>query len=57
MATHEPLELGNNHLIDNDAAFTSGFYNGNLLYYDTNSHPSPPSLLPVGLPLYAGKSL
>jgi hypothetical protein len=42
MAMHEPLEIGNNHIIDNDAEFTSDFSNGNLLHYDTNSHVSHP---------------
>ena len=42
MTIHQELELGNNHLLDNDAEFTSGFSNGNLFYYDTNFHPSEP---------------
>ena len=42
MTTYQMFEVGNNRLIDNHADFSSGFYNGNLLYYDTNFQPSEP---------------
>lgn len=38
----EPLEVVNNHLVDDDAEFVDGFYNGYLYYYDTNHQLSRP---------------
>lgn len=38
----ELLEVVNNHLVDDDAEFADGFYNGYLYYYDTNHQLSYP---------------